>query len=113
NGRHGVHPHLVGTIHVANAAGPGWADPATGRLDDPRPKGRDGKPYGPMPRGWMHYRGQYRHRDRVVFAYTVGSAEVLETPALASGRGVVSRLMRVGAASQELLLRAAPGDAAV
>ena len=50
NGRHGVHPKLVGDVRVANPVGPGWADPKTGRFDDPRPKGRDGRPYGPLPR---------------------------------------------------------------
>ena len=51
NGQHQVHPKLVGERRTfANPVGPGWADPETGRFDDPRPSGRDGKPYGPLPR---------------------------------------------------------------
>ena len=52
NGRHEVHPRVVGPVQVANPIGPGWADPETGRFDDPRLEGRDGRPYGPLPRDW-------------------------------------------------------------
>ena len=34
-------------------------------FDDPRLRGRDGRPYGPLPRSWAHYRGLYRHGDQV------------------------------------------------
>ena len=83
NGRHQVHPRIVGQVHVANPDGPGWANP-----DDPSSptirasSGRDGRRYGPMPRRWAHYRGLYHHGDRVILAYTVGTADVLETPGL-------------------------------
>ncbi len=80
NGQHGVHPKLVGLVELVNPAGPGWADPQTGSFVDPRIRGRDGLPYGPLPRDWSHYRGQYRSGDRVVFSYTVGQTEVLEMP---------------------------------
>ena len=39
NGQHQVHPQLVGSVAFANPVGPGWADPATGRFDDPRLRG--------------------------------------------------------------------------
>ena len=78
NGRHQVHPRIVGRVHVANPDGPGWANPNNQSFADLRGRGRDGRPYGPLPRSWAHYRGLYRHGDRVILAYTVGTAEVLE-----------------------------------
>ena len=60
NGRHQVHPRLVGPVRFANPVGPGWADPETGSFVDPRLKGRDGKPYGPLPRRWAWLRWQRR-----------------------------------------------------
>ena len=81
NGAHGVHPRIVGQTAFANSTGPGWADPASGEfLDEQRVQGRDGKRYGPLPRVWARYRGQYHHGQQVVFSYTVGSTEVLESP---------------------------------
>ena len=37
NGKHEVHPRVLGLVQVANPVGPGWANPADGRFDDPRP----------------------------------------------------------------------------
>ena len=73
NGKHQVHPRVVGLVRIANPSGPGWADPETGSFDDPRPKGRDGRPYGPLPRRWAHYRGLYHNGGRVILSYTVGT----------------------------------------
>lgn len=84
NGRHGVHPRIVGQVAWANAVGPGWADPQSGSFDDPRLRGRDGRAYGPLPRTWGHYRGLYHCGDKVVFSYTVGQTEVLEQPGTAA-----------------------------
>ncbi|MBI3862208.1 MAG: c-type cytochrome, partial [Planctomycetia bacterium] len=52
DGQHQVHPHVTGDVAISNPNGPGWADPATGSFDDPRPRARDGRPYGPLPRKW-------------------------------------------------------------
>ena len=83
NGAHGVHPRVVGQTAFANSTGPGWANPASGEfLDDLRVKGRDGKRYGPLPREWANYRGLYHHGQQVVFAYSIGTTEVLESPRL-------------------------------
>ena len=49
NGRHQVHPRVVGRVHVANADGPGWANPNDPDAEDRRIVGRDGRRYGPMP----------------------------------------------------------------
>src|SRR5947208_2015994 len=78
NGRHQVHPKLAGEVHVANPVGPGWANPETGSFADPRPKGRDGRPYGPLPKEWARFRGVYQFGDRTVLSYTIGDASVLE-----------------------------------
>jgi putative heme-binding domain-containing protein len=116
NGMHQVHPHVAGKMLFANPVGPGWADPETGRFDDPRLKGRDVKPYGPLPRKWARYRGLYHHRNQVILSYTVGSAEVLDTSAYeltADNKVVVSRTLNVGRSPRDLLLRAAPAGTAV
>lgn len=83
NGRHGVHPRIVGNVVLANPTGPGWANPDTGRFDhDGRVVGRDGRRYGPLPRPWGRYRGLYHRSDRAIVSYTVGGADVLESPGL-------------------------------
>jgi hypothetical protein len=41
--------------------------------------GRGKIPLGPLPREWAKYRGLYLHGDRVVFAYSVGTAGLLES----------------------------------
>src|SRR5438874_130661 len=47
NGKHQVHPRIVGDVSFQNPTGPGWADPTTGSLaDDQRIVGRDGRKYG-------------------------------------------------------------------
>jgi len=117
NGRHEVHPRAAGRVVFANPAAPGWADPETGSFDDPRPRGRDGLPYGPLPRRWARFRGTYRHGDRVVIDYTVGEAEVLEAYGVEtdpSGKGrsdqglVVTRTLRIGPTRRPLVARVAP-----
>ncbi|MCO6458638.1 MAG: c-type cytochrome, partial [Pirellulaceae bacterium] len=80
NGRHGVHPRIMGQVQVANPTGPGWADPRTGSFDDPRLRGRDDRAYGPLPRQWAQYRGMYYHGPQTVIAYTVGETPVWELP---------------------------------
>ncbi len=62
-------------MHFANPVGPGWANPETGRFDDTRLKGRDGKPYGPLPRAWAQYKGMYHYGNQVILSYTVGDGE--------------------------------------
>lgn len=113
NGAHGVHPRLVGRTAFVNSTNPGWADPARGSfVDDARVLGRDGRRYGPLPKSWGRYLGRYQHGDRVVFAYKVGNAEVLESPTLAPSNrpGAPERFVRsfeIGPRDRELLLQAA------
>ncbi len=82
DGQHAVHPHIVGKLCWQTPPGPGWADPCTGSFDDPRPLGRDGRRYGPLPRSWARYRGLYHHGLDVVLEYTVGDCLVRELPRL-------------------------------
>ncbi|HEX4611768.1 MAG TPA: DUF6797 domain-containing protein, partial [Urbifossiella sp.] len=106
NGQHQVHPKIVGDVRVANPIGPGWADPETGSLADPRMKGRDGRPYGPLPRGWAKFRGSYAYGDQTILAYTVGDAAVLE--ALGAEGEAFTRTLEIGKSSRDLHLRVAP-----
>jgi putative heme-binding domain-containing protein len=112
NGRHGVHPKTSGRVHFSNPTGPGWADPLTGSFDDPRPRGRDGRPYGPLPPGWSHYKGLYHAGERAIVSYTVGRADILESFGLASAARdespiVFARDLYVGAAPHDLWMKVA------
>ena len=118
NGRHGVHPKLVGDIQVTNPVGPGWADPETGTFDDPRPKGRDKRPYGPLPRSWARYLGLYHFGDVTILSYTVGDTSILETAGTEadpkrSGGVVFTRTLEIGASGKELLARIGPETTAI
>lgn len=115
NDRHNIFPRTVGTVQVENPITPGWANPRTGNFDDPRFVAVDGRPFGPLPREWAHYKGLYYHGPRVVIYYTVGEAEVLETYDLeaAGEQPVISRTLNVTAAGQNLKVRVAPEETAV
>lgn len=112
NGQHQVHPKLIGTRHVENPVGPGWADPQTGSFRDPRFRGRDNRPYGPLPRTWAQFRGTYAYGDQTVIAYTVGDAAILELegaePDAARSGTVFTRTLDIGKSSRDLLTRIAP-----
>ena len=118
NGLHQVHPRLAGKVELANPNQPGWADPESGRFDDLRERGRDGKFYGPLPRRLVHYKGLYQHGGRSILAYTVGQAEILETPGLEAAAAmrdhpVFTRTLNIGRSPHELKLRVAPEETAV
>jgi hypothetical protein len=101
---------IAGDRTFENPAGPGWANPKDGSWDDPRLRGRDGKPYGPLPRDWARLKGIYRHENKLILSYTVGTAEVLELPEwkVEGGSNCFSRVLNVGPRQHELVLRAAP-----
>jgi hypothetical protein len=97
NGQHQIHPRLVGDIQLANANGPGWADPSTGRFTDPRFLGRDKRPYGPLPREWARF----------------GDASILESPGAEAdpskpGAVVFTRTLEIGKSARDLLARVGP-----
>lgn len=119
DGGHGTHPRTVGQVLAALPGGPGWADPESGSFADPRPRARDGRPYGPLPRAWGRYRGLYHYGSQAVVAYTVGTAAVLEMPgyerlpgAEGQERIALTRTLTVGPSAKELAARVAtPGTA--
>jgi putative heme-binding domain-containing protein len=123
DGRHGAHPRVAGDVQAALATMPGWAEPKTGSFADPRPLGRDQKPYGPLPREQVRFR-RLHHVDLggtaaepqsgVVLDYSVGQTPVLEMPVLAvplerDGRQVpvLVRSFSLGPRPQELVVRLA------
>jgi putative heme-binding domain-containing protein len=118
DGRHQVHPRVVGRVHVANPDGPGWADPDDPEARDRRILGRDGRRYGPLPSTWARYRGLYRHGDRVVLAYSVGAVDVLEMPGLETdpaqpGVPIFTRTLEIGPSNVELSMRVASPEVSV
>ena len=117
NGQHQVHPKIVGETHVANPVGPGWANPDTGSFADPRPLGRDKRPYGPLPKTWAKFRGVYHFGDQTVVSYTVGDAAILElagaeVDAKSPAEVAFTRTLDIGASSRDLLARVAPAGTA-
>ncbi len=111
DGEHQVHPRIVGKVHLANATGPGWGSPVDQSFSDPRLRGRDNKPYGPMPREWLHYRGLHQRGQEVELEYTVGGTTVLERPGQVSvsigdqkEQSIFTRTLKVGPRSKPLAL---------
>ena len=109
---HGTHASIVGKVGFTNPVGPGWAHPETGRWEDPRFLGRDGKPYGPLPRDWAQFSGQYLHGNKVIVDYTVGDARVLELAGMerSDTNVVYTRTLNIGKSSYDLKLRLCPVD---
>ena len=95
NGAHGGNPGPVGSVVFRTSAMPGWSK--AGSFSDPRelPKGFGAStvPYGPLPKEWAQYRGLYRNGERVTVWYTVGAAEILESPGI-EGEGDGAALTR-------------------
>ena len=112
---HGSHASLVGNKAFENPVGPGVGRPSDGSFKDPRFLGRDGKPYGPLPRDWTHYKGLYLHGNRAVIRYTIGETEIRELPGYETmgETTVFTRTLEIQKNSQTLRLRIAPGDKAV
>ena len=85
DGKHGPNPGpAVGAkVFFETNPGPGWSFNGTFNETRTLPKGPEGVmskiPLGPLPREHAKYQGLYLHGDRVVFAYSVGGAEVLES----------------------------------
>jgi len=118
NGQHQIHPKLVGDVQVTNPIGPGWANPETGKFDDPRFTGRDNRPYGPLPRAWAQYKGTYHFGDQTILSYTVGTTSVLESfgtevDSNQPGTVIYTRTLEIGKSAKELLSRIAPAGIAV
>ena len=111
DGRHGAHPHIVGSQHFVNPTGPGWGHPQTGSFKDVRFRGRDDRPYGPIAREWGQYKGLYQHGHDIVVNYTVGSTDVLEKPTLLNSEPtVVGRTFNIGPRDRDMILQVARRD---
>ncbi|PSL01687.1 DUF6797 domain-containing protein [Cecembia rubra] len=115
NGKHNISPRTVGDLHFSNPVGPAWANPATGKFDDPRFLARDKRRFGPLPREWAHYKGLYQFKDRVIISYTVGGAKVLETFGLETveNQPVFTRTLNISPADKSLKMRVAPTGTSV
>ncbi|MEJ6578958.1 MAG: c-type cytochrome [Akkermansiaceae bacterium] len=112
---HGTHSSIVGDIAFSNPVGPGWGRPDDGSFEEVRFRGRDGKPYGPLPRDWAHYEGLYLHGNRAVIHYTVGETVVYEMPGyeMLNEETIFTRTLNVRESSREMKLRIAPEGTAV
>jgi len=115
NDEHNIYPRTVGQVQVENPVGPGWANPSDGSYEDPRFEAEDGRPFGPLPREWAHYKGLYQYQDKVVIKYTVGGGQVLEYYQIEeSGKvPVVSRTFNITPLNMQREVRLAPSLAAV
>lgn len=112
---HGTHSSIAGEIAFSNPVGPGWGRPGDGSFEEVRFRGRDGKPYGPLPRDWAHYEGLFLHGNRAVIHYTVGETVVYEMPGyeMLGEETVFTRTLNVRESSREMKLRVAPAASAV
>ena len=112
DGAHGPNPSPAkgASVHFQTNPTPTWSK--GGAFADPRklPTGTGAAtvPFGPLPHDWAQYRGLYVHGDHVVISYTVGTASLLEMPALekVNDQPVLTRTTNVltaGAASSGMV----------
>lgn len=110
NGKHNVTPRNVGKLHYQNPVEPAWANPLTGRYDDPRFEARDGRKFGPLPKDWADYKGLYTYDDKVVINYGIGGANILEKMDVETwdGKFVFTRTLNIEHVKTALKMRVAP-----
>ncbi|NND07472.1 MAG: hypothetical protein HKN87_13930 [Saprospiraceae bacterium] len=114
DGQHNVYPRIQGEVMFHNEITPGWADPTSGSFADPRMRGADGRPFGPLPRSWAHYKGFYDCNGRMVIDYTVGRTKVLESYGwLDDDLECLVRTLTLDQVYQPLTLRLAKGSIAM
>ncbi len=111
---HGTHSSIVGEPLFVNPVAPGVMS-QHGEHEDPRFLGRDGLPYGPLPRDWTQYKGTYMHGNRPVIHYSVGGAQLLELPGyeIMGETTVFTRTIQVSQDGPAPILRVAPPGTAV
>lgn len=121
DGGHGPNPSPAKGANIVfqTNPGPGWSQGNS--FEDTRQKptgpGAAKVAFGPLPKEWAKYKGLYRSGDKVVLAYTVGAAQILEHPSLetAADQKLLTRTFNVrsaGAASNLLVADAAEGATA-
>ena len=115
NEKHNISPRTVGDLHFENPVAPAWANPNTGTFDDPRFMARDKRKFGPLPREWVHYKGLYQYRNRVIISYTVGNAKILETFGLETveEQPVFTRTFNISPSDKALRMRIAPSGTSI
>ena len=115
NGKHNISPRTVGDLHFQNPVGPGWANPASGKFEDPRFQARDKRKFGPLPRNWAQYKGLYQFKDQVILSYRVGNSKVLESFGLETWekQAVFTRTLNLTPTDKPLRMRIAPVGIAV
>ena len=82
---------------------------------------REANPYGPLPKNVAHYKGMYRHGQRVVIKYTAGTqgdekeATILESPWLETADGVsaITRTLLIDPSAVPLRMMIADAKAIV
>ena len=112
---HGSHASLVGNKVFENPVGPGIANPQNGSFKDPRFLGRDGKPYGPLPKEWTQYKGTFLHGGRAIIKYTIGESSIQELPGYETVGNdlIITRTIEVASSKQPLKFRIAPLNTSV
>ena len=93
-------PSPDGFSHFSTSQRPGWS--LTRNFADPRPWR-----YGPVPQSLGAYKGLHLHGDQVVFSYTVGISQVLESPGFerVHGRPVFTRTFNLSPTTVGLSLQ--------
>ncbi|QTN31100.1 cytochrome C oxidase Cbb3 [Akkermansiaceae bacterium] len=104
DGSHGTHTSIVGEKDFVFPNEPMWANPETGDFKDLRILGRDGLPYGPLPREWVQFKGMEMQGETPVIRYSVGDCEIREVPGLSSD-GAFVRWLYMGPHSHGLKIR--------
>ena len=99
DGSHGGNSIIDGKIFLSSEASLAWA--YKGSWKDPRVKD-----YAPLDRKYLHYRGNYRHHDKVIYSYTVGDKETLvyEMPEMTNEK-VFIRHFSIPETSEDMLLK--------
>jgi putative heme-binding domain-containing protein len=112
DGRHNIHPRVVGDLHLQNLNGPGWGHPADGSFEDVRLHGRDDRRYGPLPHDWTAYKGMYYHGPNTIISYSVGETDILEMPGVIANASqpIFTRTLNLGPRKKELVLQVAHRD---
>ncbi|MFK7909361.1 MAG: DUF6797 domain-containing protein [Akkermansiaceae bacterium] len=110
DGSHGTHTSIVGEKHYISPNLPMWANPDTGKFDDVRVIGRDGRPYGPLPRSWVHFKALEHHDGYPVIKYTVGDCTIRELPGVGKEPNTFTRTFFCGPTTKPLKLRLEEGN---
>jgi hypothetical protein len=94
-------PTPSGHVVFCTSSGPGWAD-RSGTWESKHPATAS------LPREWAQFNGMYCHGQHTVFAYTVNSTLVLESPWVESEAGVqiLTRTINVAPSEHNLTLLA-------